>query len=463
MIEMTLQQVAEATHGQLAVSNGLTIHNICTDSRSLATGDLFIALSGERFDAHDYIEQVAQNGAAAVVVSRPVDVDIPQIIVADTRKALGALGRWLLQHCDLSSVAITGSSGKTTVKEMTAAILRQHHQVLSTQGNFNNEIGVPLTLLRAEPSMTHAVVELGASGPHEIAYTTRLVQPDAAVITNIGGAHLEGFGSEQGIASAKAEIFEGLGPQGTAIFDYHSPYAGQWQALVYDKIKLMWSSQGDSNAQVRASHIDIDDDSSQFVLSIHHESIDICLPMPGLHNIENALAAAASAFVLGVGIVEIAAGLEMGVSVKGRLQSYELSSQLTVIDDTYNANLASVKAAIDVLAAQSKRTTVLVFGDMGELGAWARQHHEEVGKYAQQRGIDALFTLGALSDEALRAFSGQGRHSYDIEDLMAELTEWITEQKQPVRLLVKGSRSAAMERVVERLKQWQTGEEEASC
>ncbi|MBW8189531.1 UDP-N-acetylmuramoyl-tripeptide--D-alanyl-D-alanine ligase [Neiella marina] len=465
MIELMLKDICHAVAGTL-VGDDKSINSVTTDTRQVESGALFVALVGERFDAHDFVDQAQQAGAGALLVSRQVKSSLPQIVVNDSKLALGDLGRLIAERCQTKNIAVTGSAGKTTVKEMTAAILGRHHQVLATDGNFNNDIGVPLTLLRLNHQVTHAVIELGANHAGEIAYTTDLVKPSIAMITNIGSAHLEGFGSEQGIADAKFEIFSGLPPQGVAIFDLHGKYTAQWQNKLQGKQVITWSRQADLRAQVRASHIELEQDSSQFVLTIGHESIDMCLPMAGLHNIDNALAASAAAYAAGVGIVEIATVLEAGVFVKGRLNSTALTEQLTVIDDTYNANLASVKAAVDVLANCQQEKTVLILGDMGELGGWARQHHHDAGSYAREQGVQALFTLGSLSEVAQQGFASSashGEHFYELDALMAALTEWISQQQQPLRVLVKGSRGAAMERVIDRLQQWLRSEEELSC
>nr|WP_224745950.1 UDP-N-acetylmuramoyl-tripeptide--D-alanyl-D-alanine ligase [Neiella litorisoli] len=463
---MTLQELALALDATLVGDGQVSIEAVSTDTRQIDHKALFVALVGDRFDGHDFLPQAEQAGACALVVSQAITSELPHLIVKDTKLALGAIAALVAERCQTKCVAITGSAGKTTVKEMTAAIIGKHHKVLATAGNFNNEIGVPLTLLRLTHQYTHGVIELGANHQGEIAYTTNLVKPKVALITNIGSAHLEGFGSEQGIANAKSEIFLGLPTQGVAIFDYHNQYAEQWLGKLSDKQVVTWSRQGAAEAQVRASHIELEQDSSQFVLSIGHESIDMCLPMAGLHNIDNALAASAAAYAMGIGIVEIATALEAGVFVKGRLDSQTLADGLTVIDDTYNANLASVKAAIDVLTNCRDEQTALVMGDMGELGGWARQHHHDAGAYAKENNVNALFTLGSLSEVAQHGFTsqaGHGEHFYEIDALMAALTEWLGQQSQPVRILVKGSRGAAMERVIERLQQWLRSKEEISC
>ena len=464
MIPISLPQLADILQAELCNATDCVIEHVSTDSRAIMTGDLFVALVGEHFDGHLYVEKAQLQGAVAAVVERRLPCDMPQLIVADTQKALGQLGQWVKQSCDLQTVAITGSSGKTTVKELTAAILGLQHQVLATAGNFNNEIGVPLTLLRLTPEIDKAVVELGANHLGEIAYTASLVKPDVAVITTIGGAHLEGFGSEQGIANAKFEIFSGLAPQGVAVFDLHSQYGSQWRKQLGQQPVLTWSSQGDESANLWASAIQLETSASQFMLHVGEQAVSVKLPMPGLHNVNNALAAAAACVALGVSLAEIAEGLGQGVRVKGRLESHSLSAKLLVIDDSYNANLGSVKAAIDVLVSDPLQPqTALIFGDMAELGEWAKSHHQQVGEYAKQQGVQALFTLGSWSQTTQEAFGGEGSHHLEFESLMSTLISWISAQQQPLRLLIKGSRSSAMERVLASLKQWQSKTEDASC
>lgn len=464
MIFVSLEQLAVIVSGQLTQKSSAQIGRVSTDSRDINSGDLFLALVGEHFDGHDYVAQAQSLGAAAAIVSRPVSAAIPQIVVEDTLIALGKIGQWLKDQCEIQSVAITGSSGKTTVKELIAAVLSQQANVLATLGNFNNEIGVPLTLLRLSPNTDYGVFELGANHQGEIAYTSSLVKPDVALITNIGAAHLEGFGSEQGIAHAKSEIYSGLKQGGTAIFEASNPYASQWEQLLKDKSVLTWSIEGDTEADVQALAIQPQVDVCDFRLSIHQEqSVAVHLPMPGLHNVKNAVAAASACYALGLDIETIAKGLSAGVQVPGRLEQHQLNEQLLVIDDSYNANLGSTKAAIDVLAGNGLQQSVLVFGDMGELGDYAESHHAQVGDYAQQQGIDALFTFGPLSQHTQAAFMGEGANALELDELITQLTGWISKQNQPLRILIKGSRSSAMERVLARLQTWQSEQEEVSC
>ena len=451
MIELTLQQIASIVSGELTCSPELKVAQISTDSRFISEGELFFALNGKHFDAHNYVVQVAVSGATAAVVSLPQSVDIPQIIVADTLIALGKLGAWLKAQCQIKAVAVTGSAGKTTVKELIAAILAKSANVLATQGNFNNEIGVALTLLQLEKHYDFGVFELGANHPGEIFQTVSLVQPDVAVITNIGSAHLEGFGSIDGIAKSKGEIFSGLKAGGFAVLEAENPYLTKFRDSLVGKELILWSVENNLEATVKATEIQLAPDSSQFVLVIGNLSVAINLPMAGLHNVKNALAAASACFVLGVGIAEIAQCLNAGVVVRRRLELHKLAADLLVIDDSYNANLVSTKAAIDVLVADQNSATALVFGDMGELGKYANKHHHKVGQYARRQGVDALFTLGSLSKLSFQEFAGAGAHSNDLETLMQQLNDWLNLQEKTKRVLIKGSRSAAMERVLERL------------
>ena len=463
MIRLTLTQINGIVAGQLIGDASITTQRISTDSRDIHPGDLFLALQGEHFDGHDYVAKAQALGAVAAIVSRKLDATIPQIVVNDTLLALGRIGQWIKQACALRSVAITGSSGKTTVKEMIAAVLGQEAMVLATQGNFNNEIGVPLTLLRLSPEIEFSVIELGANHQGEIAYTSGLVQPDVALITNIGAAHLEGFGSEQGIANAKAEIFTGLKPGGTAIYESSNPYAKQWQKALQDKLVLTWSVEGDASTDLEALSIQTNALGSDFILRIGTQQGPVHLPMPGLHNIKNALAAAAACHALGLSIGQITNGLSAGVAVPGRLEQHVIRPDLVVIDDSYNANLGSVKAAIDVLVSDKQQSTAFIFGDMAELGDFANSHHQQVGDYAREQGVNAVFTLGNLSFVTQQAFAGEGCHCEALDALMTALADWIQQQQQPMRLLIKGSRSAAMERVLAGLKQWQAAQEETSC
>ncbi|NTS76591.1 UDP-N-acetylmuramoyl-tripeptide--D-alanyl-D-alanine ligase [Catenovulum sp. SM1970] len=452
MIPLTLAKVLEITSGKLVCANDKSvlakvINKVSTDTRTVNQGDLFVALVGERFDAHDFIENAS--AASALIVEREVNTTVPQIVVKNTLKALGLLGREVKRLADVKTVAITGSCGKTTVKELLAAICVQAGKTHATGGNFNNEIGVPLTLLGLEQSDEYAVIELGANHIGEIAYTVGLTEPDVAMVNNVAGAHLEGFGSLQGVAQAKGEIYGGLTESGTAVVNLDCEFIHSWQSRL-DKLQMMAFSMDSSVADVTAENIELNVDAngaSQFELNIKGEVLPVKLNLSGQHNIANALAATTCALALGLTNEQIVKGLEAVDSVKGRLDRIQVKANLLAIDDSYNANEASMKAALDVLA-QEKGHKIFVMGDMGELAEYAFDAHAAVGQYARKLGIDEIYTLGSLSLHA-QSEHEDDKHFSEFEELMHSLNarlETLTEQ--PVCLLVKGSRSAKMERVV---------------
>ena len=446
MIPMSLAQIALVTDGQLLNCSdpSLTICNVSTDTRTVTNGALFLALLGERFDAHQFVAQAITNGAVVAVVSRPLtDVAIPQILVADTRVALGQISAWVRKQLDLQIVAITGSCGKTTLKEMCAAILQQVAPVLATQGNLNNEIGVPQTLLRLTPAERYAVVELGANHPGEIAWTTSLVKPDVAVINNVAAAHLAGFGSLRGVAVAKTEIFGGLSASGTAVINADSEFYDWWREIL--SVRTVSFGLQNSKADFRAENVKQDEQGiASFTLCTPDGQIDIQLPIPGLHNVSNALAAAAVTTSLGLSLVQVKSGLANMQPVKGRFCVQKLSDDLTVIDDTYNASVQSVMAAIDTLSVMPGYR-VFAFGDMGEMGADAVSLHRQIGEHARLRKLDAVLTVGDLSRHTADAASGQ--HFTDKESLSQAL-KTLMQQQRPMTILAKGARSARMEEVV---------------
>ncbi len=455
---MSLAQIAQVTDGQLlnCPDAVLMVKNISTDTRTVSAGSLFLALQGERFDAHDFAAQAADKDAVAIVVSRPLpDVSLPQILVADTRIALGQIAAWVRNQLDLQIVAITGSCGKTTVKEMCAAILRQSAPVLATQGNLNNEIGVPQTLLRLTPDERYAVVELGANHPGEIAWTTSLVKPDVAVINNVAAAHLAGFGSLRGVAVAKTEIFSGLSETGTAIINADSEFYDWWREIL--SVRTLSFGVENPKADFRAENIEQNEAGiASFMLICPLGRIAIQLPVPGLHNVSNALAAAAVTTSLGLSLEQVKSGLMTMVPVKGRFCVQKLSDSVTVIDDTYNASVQSVMAAIDTLSVMPGYR-VLVFGDMGELGADAATLHRQIGEHAKAKKLDTVLTIGELSRNTAEAASGQ--HFVNKESLYQALQQ-LMQQQRPVTILAKGARSARMEDVVTFVK---SCEEKTAC
>lgn len=468
MIPMSLRWIARQLNGQL-LGPDYTIEQVSCDSRQIGAGDCFLALTGKRFDGHQFITQATAKGAGALIVSQPQQTSLPQLIVDDTRLALGQLGALVRQQVAPRVIAITGSCGKTTVKEMIAAILANHasaDEVLATAGNFNNDIGVPLTLLRLQPQHRFAVMELGANHQGEIAYTTGLVRPDVALITNVGAAHLEGFGNIEDVARAKGEIFEGLSLQGTAIYDLQSDFADHWKKTCQGRMLCGFAV--DNAAPVRADRIRVDQQGcALFDLLTAAGTIAIHLPLPGQHNVANALAAAAACLAVGVTLPEIARGLADMQPVAGRLNAIHPAPHFTLIDDTYNANVTSVTAAITLLA-QQPGFRVLVLGDMGELGPDGQAYHAQMGELADSLGLELLVTQGELSRHCGDGFKGE-HHHFDNRELLSQfLISRLLEGdgtapdngSTPLTVLVKGSRSAKMEQVVSRLTQSQLASSE---
>lgn len=446
MITVSLEWIAQRVNGEL-FGPDRQINNVTTDSRNLQQDDVFLALVGDKFDGHGFIEQVETAGASALIVAHRVSSQLPQIVVADTHAALGALGAAIKQKVAPKTVAITGSSGKTTVKEMVSAILQRRGNVLATAGNFNNDIGVPLTLLRLEAEHEYAVLELGANHLGEIAYTTDLVKPDVATIVNAAASHLEGFGSLFGVARAKSEIFKGLDQQGMAIVNADSQFFQYWEGKLKRQNMQSFSQSGKEQADFFASDITLGlDGCASFELHSPVGVTGINLHIPGAHNVGNALVAAALAMNVGASIEDVREGLAAMQQVSGRLNVKQLSNQLRILDDTYNANVASVKAGIDLLASFSGRR-ILVLGDMAELGEKARHYHQEVGEYAQQQSIEHVLSLGVLSQHASEVFGQVGAHFDDIDALVSHLYQLLEPEQRDITILVKGSRSSKMERV----------------
>lgn len=443
-LHMSLEHAARALNGRCLGAN-VDFERVSTDGRKSCAGALFIALVGPRFDAHDFIDQAKAQGAVAVMVSRTVNTDLPQLLVEDTRLALGRLAAHWRDQREVRVVGVTGSNGKTTTKEMIAAILRQAGPVLATEGNLNNDIGMPLTLLRLQPEHRYAVIEMGANHRGEIAYMTKIARPDVAVITNAGPAHLEGFGGLDGVAQGKGEIYQGLGLDGIAVINADDAYAGYWREVAKDYTQLTFgfSAQADVYAEFHG-------DAFGSELSIHytHGAFKVQLELPGRHNAANALAAATVALALKIDPAQISAGLHAMHGVRGRLQRAAARNGAALIDDTYNANPASLAAALKVLAA-CPGEKYLALGDMGELGEQSEQLHAEAGQLAKEIGVDRLYTVGRLSRHAAERFGVNARHFTQQDELIAALRQ---DLHAGVTLLVKGSRSARMESVVEALR-----------
>ncbi|MBU3021531.1 UDP-N-acetylmuramoyl-tripeptide--D-alanyl-D-alanine ligase [Aestuariibacter sp. A3R04] len=448
MIKTTLSWIADNVKGTLK-GDDREVNGVSTDTRTLRQGDVYIALSGENFNGHRFVASAEQAGASAVIVSEAVNTSLPVINVTDTKLALGLLGAAVKANVAPKTIAITGSSGKTTVKEMTAAILARRGKVLATAGNYNNDIGVPLTLLRLAPEHDYAVMELGANHQGEIAYTTELVKPDVATIVNAAASHLEGFGSLLGVARAKSEIFKGLGADGTALVNADSQFADFWMGKLKGTCVKTFSPSQQHSADFRAEDIIIGlDGCAEFNLVTPRGQIAIQLKVPGAHNVGNAMLAAALSLEVGASLQDVQAGLLDMAQVKGRLDVKVISEHFRLLDDTYNANVASVNAAIDTLSNFSG-LRILILGDMAELGEKARFYHRQVGEYAEQKGIDFLFTLGSLSQSASAVFDERGGHFGDVDSLVAQLSDVVMADQRDISVLVKGSRSARMERVVD--------------
>ncbi len=413
------------------------------DSRHLPAEALFVALSGPNFDGHDFVAAAHQRGARAALVSRWVTDPLPQLRVSDTRLALGRLAAAGRARFTGPLIALTGSNGKTTLKEMLAAILRQRGPTLATEGNLNNDIGVPLTLLRLNADHAHAVIEMGANHHGEIAYLTGLARPDVAIVNNAGPCHLEGFGDVAGVARAKGEIFQGLGSAGVAIVNRDDPYADYWARLNPGRRIVDFGL--DRPAAVSARILDAP--INHFRLTAPAGETEVRLPLPGRHNIRNALAAAAGALAAGATLDDIRRGLESLRDVGGRLQRLRGRHGGTVIHDAYNANPASLAAALHTVGA-GPDPKWLVLGDMRELGPAADELHARSGQEARSAGFERLYALGEHSRAAAAAFGKGSQHFADVESLLAELHRGFESGAEPPVVLVKGSRGMRMERVV---------------
>lgn len=443
MRSLCLGEIAEQTQGQFAADAHFS--GVSTDSRAINKGDLFVALSGEKFNGNRFIADVAAAGAAAAVVSEEVVTDLPLLRVADTRLALGAIARINRRQFNGPLVALTGSAGKTTTKELVASILSESGQVMATRGNFNNEIGVPLTLLRLQPEHDYAVVEMGASRAGDIGYLAAFAEPTVSVLTNAMPAHLEGFGDLQTIATTKGEIFSGLNSDGVAVLNFDDQFFSQWQQSCGHCRQLTFSK-NNNQADVYASDIHSSPQAqTEFNMHLQGKAIAVSLPLLGEQNVVNALAAGAAALAVGSSIEQIKSGLEKVEPVKGRLKPVR-GRHCQIIDDSYNASPNAVKAAIDVLQSFAG-SHCLVLGMMSELGADAKSLHAEVADYARDRGVEQLLVIGDYAVMMAERFGDNAHAFQDMGDLLAALDKLITANV----VLVKGSRSAAMERVVDSL------------
>lgn len=444
MMESTLSRAAEAMCGELHGSD-VSFRGVSTDTRTIAAGELFVALQGPNFDGSKFVRTAAERKAAAAVIATEVDSTLPTITVADTRLALGQLALSWQREMSACVVGITGSNGKTTLKEMIASCLSRSSPTLATHGNLNNDIGLPLMLLRLSSDHRYAVIEMGANHAGEIEYLTSLAEPSVVVIANAGPAHLEGFGSVDGVSRAKGEILQSATRPQAAILNADDAYFDYWKSLGDDMRILSFGMS--SNATVYASNICSVDDGSTFRLHLPDDDMQLSLPLPGVHNVRNACAAAAAALALELPAGKIKQGLESVAPVAGRLRTLDGICGSRVIDDSYNANPTSVIAAIDWLAALPG-VSVLVLADMAELGTDSAALHRQVGAAAKKAGINRLLATGELSRNTVAAF-GDGAAWYEsVEDISAELAPRLSAESN---VLIKGSRSMHMGRVVRAL------------
>ena len=455
-MNLSLAQAAQWLTGARAErAQGVNIDRVHTDTRTLQPGDLFVALRGERFDAHQFIAQAAAQGATAVLCEAAGEAaaqaaGLPALIVPDSRLALGELAAGWRRQFDLPLIAVTGSNGKTTVTQMIASILRAHagDAAHATQGNLNNDIGVPLTLLGLRAQHRIAVIELGMNHPGEIAYLARLAQPTVALVNNAQREHQEFMHTVQAVAEENGAVLQALPAQGVAVYPQDDAYTALWDGLAADRSRCRFALAG---GEVSAAVVVWHAGAWQFTLRTAQGTAPVVLHIAGRHNVKNALAAAACALSAGVPLTAAAQGLLAFEPVKGRSRALALAAgQITVVDDTYNANPDSVRAAIDVLA-ELPGPRLLVLGDMGEVGDQGPQFHAEVGAYAAEKGIEVVFTLGELSLHAHRAAGARhGQHFADMAALQAAVAAvW----RSANSILVKGSRFMKMERVVETLQE----------
>lgn len=445
MISVSAKALQSILHATL-IGSDVMIDAVSTDTRTLSQGSLFIALVGEHFDAHDFANTAKNNGASALLVSSALDIDLPQLVVKDTKVALGLLGAWVKKQCKVKTIALTGSCGKTTVKEMLAAILSLKGQTRYTAGNYNNEVGVPLTLLSLQESDKYAVIELGANHLGEIAYTTALVNPDIAIVTNVGAAHLEGFGSLEGVIDAKGEIFQGLSDHGVAIVNLDSWGEARWAPLLDLKRVQTVTVHGDKDADFTAQGLfQLENGCYRFDLVTPEAVQPIILNLPGRHNVANALLASAAALNIdGITLDDVAKGLLCAASVKGRGAITFPRKGLRLIDDSYNASLPAIKAAVDLLDGFSGEK-IIVLADMAEMGEHAQGVHQDVAQYLSHATIGTVITYGPAS-AVISARCG-GKHFDSKDALIAHVVELIN-TKLNVSVLVKGANGMKMSQVV---------------
>ncbi|MBK6726116.1 MAG: UDP-N-acetylmuramoyl-tripeptide--D-alanyl-D-alanine ligase [Xanthomonadales bacterium] len=444
MIRMHLSELAQAIGARLHGSDR-EFSGVASDSRKLEAGQLFVALRGERVDGHDYVADVAARAAAAAVVERMLDTSLPQLVVAHAEQALGEIARVWRSRCRARVIGITGSNGKTTLKTLTHSILARAGRCHVNPGNLNNEIGLPLSLCALDAQAEFAVCEMGAGKPGDIAYLARIAAPQVGIVNNVGAAHLERMGSMRDVAETKGALYAALPSDGIAVINGEDAFADCFRSLAGKRAQISFAL--DRAADVRGQILTSEASSQRLVIDSMAGSLSITLPLPGRHNAMNALAATALALTTGASLDHVRLGLETATAISGRLVRKPLANGALLIDDSYNANPASMRAAIDTLRAQPAPRW-LVIGDMKELGPEAPSLHRGVGAYARERGIERLYAVGALSRHACDGY-GAGAHHFEyqqdlIEALRIDLVAGVT-------VLTKGSRSSAMDRVANAL------------
>ena len=448
---MTLSQALPWLEGARLVGTGdVAFARVHTDTRTIEPGDLFVALRGERFDANDFLKEAKAKGAVAAIcqgeqaAARLQEAGLSGLVVMDAKLALAALATGWRAQFKLPLIAVTGSNGKTTVTQMIAAILRAYkpQACLATQGNLNNDIGLPLTLLKLNANHRAAIIEMGMNHPGEIAYLTRIARPTVAVVTNAQRAHLAGMGTLETIATEKGSVFMGLSKPGVAVINVDDDWADLWraQAANRDVMTFSFEQPADVSGSFQGHGLE-----NQLSISAKGETVLVALALPGAHNARNALGAATAALAAGVALSAVRDGLLAFRGIKGRLQRRSGLNGATLLDDTYNANPDSVRAGIDVLAATVGKK-ILVLGDMGEIGEMTGQFHDEIGGYAKSQGVDMLLAFGESSALAAHNFGAGGQHFKKIENLIEVLSNELTTE---TTVLIKGSRFMRMERVAD--------------
>ena len=439
---MQLSQVCQAVNGRL-IGNDMMLHGVTTDSRADCHQQLFIALDGDQFDGHDYVSQAQSAGAVAALIDKEINTELSKVKVTDTHQALKDLATWWRAQFVIPLIAVTGSVGKTSVKEMLGCIFSEIGEGLVTKGNLNNEIGLPLTLLRLSENDKYAIVEMGMNHSGEISRLTNIAKPTIALVNNAAAAHLEGLGSVEAVAHAKGEIFEGLSQDGVGIINVDDKYADLWKGLVGKRRTLTFglTSDAEVTAQYKLGRKGL----KMEVTAPDQTSFTVNLQTVGKHNVSNALAAIAVSLASNVPVSCIQKGLEKYRPIDGRLNISHIGS-VTLIDDSYNANPASVKAAIEVLSQFDK--TILILGDMAELGQAAELEHKKIGKVAADNSISRLYACGEFAEQVVEGFAGNGFAFASQDELISEL---VISDLADSAILVKGSRSAKMERTIEAL------------